>query len=397
MKGHVRQRGKAGAWYAVFDNGTVNGKRNQKWQRLDAKTKKEAEKELVKLLNAVNTNTYTEPSKVTLAEYLDKWIESKKAKGSLSRRSLERYQDVLRLYVKPYIGQVPLTKLQPLQIEECYQKAMRERMDKEPGTRSATTIRGAHVILGAALRQAVIWRMLVWNPMDGVEAPKVKKPKMTVLDEEQTMKLLAAMRGTDLYMPCLLAVAAGMRRNEILALRWADINFKTGTLHVRQALEESGETKQVTFKEPKTDHGRRPVTLPGFALDELKAWKREQAERRLEKGSEWRDLDLVCDRGDGLYHRPMHFSMKFMRFVQKLDLPRVKLHALRHGHATHLLKAGVPAKVISERLGHGRIGTTLDMYVDVLEGMQQDAALKLDAVYREAKGQNATDWKRKAK
>lgn len=381
MQGHLRQRGKK--WYLVFDMGRdATGKRHQRWQPLDAKTKREAEKEQAGLIHKLNTGELVEPSKMTVAAYLDKWLETA-ARPKLTKRSFDRYSDIVRLYLVPHVGGQLLTKLAPMHIQECYAALLRDGRGRSPGGLSPQTVRGAHVVLHAAMRQAVKWQMLMRNPADAVESPRAKSPEAAALDESDAMQILAATKGGLLYIPTLLAVMTGMRRGEILALKWREVDLTKGMLTVNKALEESRAGLDV--KEPKTYHGRRTITLPSLAVEELKAYKREQAQRRLLLGPGYTDQDLVCENGTGGIYRPVNFSMHFMRFVARHQLPKVKFHELRHSHASQLLKAGVPAKVVQERLGHANINITLGIYGHVLPGMQEDAALRIDAALREAR------------
>jgi integrase len=195
--------------------------------------------------------------------------------------------------------------------------------------------------------------------------------------------LLAAIRHTRVYWPTLIALATGARRGEILALRWKNIGDDTGTVRIVESLEQT--KSGLRFKPPKSGKPRA-ITLPSFALDELRRWRREQAEELLRLGVRQTADSLVCARADAEPMQPRSLTHEFTRLVSRVpDIPRVRFHDLRHSHATQLLLAGVHPKIAQERLGHSTIAITLDLYSHVTETMQEDAAARIDAAFRGAK------------
>ena len=205
---------------------------------------------------------------------------------------------------------------------------------------------------------------------------------MTTLTAEECGRLLAAVRHRRLYWPVLLALATGMRRGEILALRWRNVDLDSGTIRVVESL---AQTKQgLRFKPPKSDRSRG-VTLPAAVIEELRRLKREQAEELLNLGVRQSAATLLCGRADGEPLQPRSLTHEFAILMGRLsDLPRVRFHDLRHSHATQLLLAGIHPKVAQERLGHSTIATTFDLYSHVTATMQEEAAAKLDSVFRSA-------------
>jgi len=233
-----------------------------------------------------------------------------------------------------------------------------------------------HRVLREALKHAVIDGVLVANPADRVPAPRRVRRELDVLDQAQTARLLELAKGTRLYIPVLLAVAAGLRRGEVLGLRWDDLDLRAGTLSVQQTLEA---TKHgLSLKPPKTPKSRRMVPLPAFAIEVLREHERLVAEHRLQLGSAYQNHNLVCAAPDGKPWNPDTLTPAFADFICRSDLPRIRFHDLRHGHATLLLKHGIHPKIVSERLGHATVGLTLDTYSHVLPGMQEQAALALE-------------------
>ena len=372
MTGHIRQRS-PGSWEIKFDAGRdpVTGKRKTRFVSVKG-GKKAAQQELRRLLGAVDEGRFVEPSKLTVAQYLERWLDEH-AKHAVSGKTFERYGELLRLHAIPVIGRHPLTRLEPLHIQACH-SAMRERV------LSAQTVKHCHRVLSQALRQAVRLRLLASNPADAVDAPRVARTEMKVLDQAQTATLLKATEGSSIYAPVLLAVTTGMRRGEILGLHWKDVDLDRSHLSVAQTLEET-KAKGLVFKAPKTERSRRTITLPAIAVDGLRRHRTRQAEDRLRAGPIWIDHDLVCCRPDGMPLSPRQLSKTFAALSRRLGLG-VRFHDLRHTHISHLLAAGVHPKVASERAGHASISITLDVYSHLIPGMQEDAASRIDAALR---------------
>jgi integrase len=224
--------------------------------------------------------------------------------------------------------------------------------------------------------------MIGRNPADAVEAPRKRSTEMQTLDVPSIGRLLEAAEGTQQYVPVLLAVTTGMRRGEIFALKWDNVDLRSGKLFVRHSLEKSKDG--LRFKEPKTPRAKRCIALPAFVVEALKRHKRLLAQHRLAIGPAYCDLGIVCPREDGKPRHPDTFSTAFCVLRAKVGLPTLRFHDLRHTHASQLLAEGVHPKVVSERLGHSTINLTLDTYSHVMPGMQEDAARKIDQALRHA-------------
>jgi len=385
MKGHLRERGK-GNWWAVVDIGRdpETGKRRQKWHRLAATGKRQAQQELSKLLADLAGGTYVEPAKLTVGEYLERWLADY-ARVNVAAKTFERYEGIIRRHLIPNLGGYPISKLQPLHIQEYYSRALQSgRLDKRPGNLSPTTVLHHHRVLREALGQAVRWQIIPRNPADAVEPPRPARKEMRVLTAEQIDRLLETAKGTPLYMPILLAAATGMRRGEILGLRWQDVDLNAATVSVCRTLEIT--KGRMAFKEPKSAKSRRVITLPAFAVEALRCHRIEQAEHRLRVGPAYEDQGLVCatERGTPMI---FNFERDYLALLNKANIPRVRFHDLRHSHATLLLAQGVHPKIVSERLGHSAVGITLDTYSHVLPAMQKEAAEKIDSLFRATNGQ----------
>jgi integrase len=390
MKGHIRERGED-SWAIILDIGRdpETGKRRQKWHTFHG-TKRDAQREMRSLLNDLDAGAYVEPDKMLVKKYLERWLASY-AKAQVSPKTFERYAEIVRCHLIPALGGLKLAALRPLQIQAYYASAVesgrRPRRGKVvvvPRGLSARTVLHHHRVLREALHQAVKWQMLARNPADSVEPPRPITTEMRALDEMETVRLIEASACGRLYLPILLAATTGLRRGEVLAVRWRDIDLEAGTLAVRQSLEQTKEG--LSFKEPKTQKGRRVIALPQLAIDALRRHKAEQAKIRLMLGPGYQANDLVCCQPDGRPFKPGNITNSFAELIECLKIPRLRFHDLRHGHATLLLRQGIHPKVVSERLGHSTVGITLDVYSHVLPGMQEEAARKVDAALRGALG-----------
>jgi integrase len=380
MKGCIYPRGER-KWALVIDlpRGT-DGKRKQKWHTITG-TKKDAERELTRLLHELNTGGYVEPSKLTVGKHLEQWL--KDIQPTVTPKTLQTYRGHVRAQIVPALGHIRLDKLTARQIQTFYTDTLSAGRKDGKGGLSAQSVKHIHRVLSTALAQAVRLQLLLRNPCAAVEPPRTPRREMHCLDESQTVQLLSAARGTRLYIPILLAVTTGMRRGEILGLRWADVDLEAGVLAVRQSLEQT--IGNLRFKTPKSGKSR-VVSLPEILQRELHKHKGAQAERRLLLGSAYQNHDLICPQENGGPWHPDSLTHGFAVLIRGTDLPPVRFHDLRHSHATQLFKRGVNVKVVSERLGHSTATLTLDVYSHVLPGMQQEAARHVDAALSAAVG-----------
>jgi integrase len=377
MKGHICRRSK-GSWTIVINLGKDgNGRRKQKWLTVRGK-KSAAQKELRRILHQLDTGSFVDPGNTTVAEYLAHWLETT-AKHKVSRNTFSRYSAIVHSHLKPAIGQHALLKLRPGHIQAYYAEALSS--GRKGGTKglSPTSVLQHHRVLRQALKKAVRERLLVWNPTDAVDPPRRAHHEMPTLDEDQTLQLLKAAASSRVSIPVLLALTTGMRRGEILALRWKDVDLDAKSLSVQRTLEQAGSS--LSFKQPKTRKARRVVALPKIAVRVLRQHRSRQSEHKLLLGKAYEDNDLICPRPDGRPYAPNSFSSTFRKMLRQTTLPPIRFHDLRHTHATLLLRQGIHPKVVSERLGHSTIGITLDIYSHVLPGMQEEAAARLDSVF----------------
>jgi integrase len=331
----------------------------------------EAKRELTRLLSAIDVGEHVDPSRVTLGDWLDTWITATKAE--VSGKTHERYAEIVRCYLRPALGAIPLQKLTTTHIAAAYGD-----FDRNPSPR---TRRHVHRILTSALARAVEQQRLARNPAAALKRlPKVERKPVNTLTVEQSTQLLGAIRHTTTYWPVLIALATGMRRGEILALRWKNVDLDSGTVRVVESLEQT--KVGLKFKSPKAEKARA-APLPRFAIAALREWKRKQAEALLRLGVRQDPDTLVCPREDGKPKQPDSLTHEFTYLVARAGVPRVRFHDLRHSHATQLLAQGVHPKIVQERLGHSTIAITMDLYSHVSDTMQANAVTRLDAAYED--------------
>ena len=385
MTGYLRQRS-PGTWEISYELAAspMSGRRRRATATVRG-TRKEAERELRRLLVAVDTGAHVDPTRITVGQWLTSWLAD--VRQEVAPRTYERYKEILDNFAVPALGDLRLATLAPIHIKDVYSAlATGGRLDKKPGGLAPQTRRHIHRILSAALARAVEERLLARNPADDFKKrqPKVERRPMVTLTAEQSQFLLDMILHTRVYWPVLMGSATGMRRGEILALRWKNIDLDRASLSVVESLEETKDG--LRFKPPKNDKPRA-ITLPAFAVDELRRLKRQQAEGLLLLGVRQMGDTLFCARADGEPLQPRSLTHEFTRLIGRLraDLPRIRFHDLRHSHATQLLTAGIHPKVVQERLGHSSIAITQDLYSHVIPTLQQDAAARLEGVFAAAR------------
>lgn len=386
MRGSLRRRSPEG-WELTLSVGWDPRKKKyiKKSYTIRARTKAEAQAEQARILSELASGSFIDPTTITVHAYLQDWLAQCKTKG-LSARTVEGYEGIVERYLFPALGKIALQKLSPAQVERFYTELLTHgRRRGEGNGLSEQTVLHVHRVLRSALKRAVRLRLLPANPCDAVEPPRPRREEMHALDGRETNRLLDLLSGSDddiLYLSSSLAVSTGMRRGEILGIKWPDIDTKTKTLTVRRSLQKTRDG--LAFKQPKTARSLRTITLTDRALRDLQAHRAKQAEQRLLLGPAYHDDGLVFARPDGRPVDPDAVSQAFAKFRTAHGF-KVRFHDLRHTHATLLLKNGEPVKVVSDRLGHSTSVLTLDTYAHVLPGMDAAAAERFERMLDEEK------------
>jgi integrase len=356
-----------GRWTAVISLGIgADGKRDRKQVYGETKaavlTKIDDERRKA-LLRAPRE---MESERVTMEEYLTVWLEEI-VKPTIRARTYQSYKGAIDRHISPRIGTTRLGKLKPITLQRFYSQLEREKV-------GARTRQLVHVTLATALKRAVRLNLIETNPVDGVDAPRVPKAQTTALTFEEMEKLLDALRDHRLLALFITGFTTGMRPGEILGLQWQDINFDEATIAVRRTIEDHAGKSVVG--EPKTAGSRRRIDIPARCVRALKQHKEKMFHEGL-RACAW-----VFPSTTGTPLGIRNVSRLFKEKLEAAGLPlTVRLYDMRHTAATLALVAGVPLKVVSERLGHSSIKITADTYQHVTPSLQRDALTKLDKLF----------------
>ena len=372
MRGHIAKKGNR--YYAVIYEGVdpATGKDKRRWHPA-GDNRKDAERVLADLIKRVHDGDYRSPDKITLGDYLLKrWLPTKRVR--LKPSTAESYERIIRLHINPNIGHIPVQKLRPEDLDTLYARLLTEgKRNGSGGGLSAQTVRNVHITIQRALSDAERKGTVVRNVADLADAPTISRNSrtMSVWTSDELRAFLEAISDHYLYPLYLLAATTGMRRAEIAGLVWRNVDLDTARLTVSQQLL-SVEYKLIE-SDLKTPTSRRTIDLDPHTVTQLRLHRRHQLEDRMATGRRHKD-GYVFAKPDGSPIHPDLISQTFERLLAKLDLPRIRLHDLRHTHATILLQQGINPKVVSERLGHDSVSFTMDVYQHVLPGMQAQAA-----------------------
>jgi len=381
MRGHIKKRSK-NSYSIVIDlgNDPLTGKRQQKWQTVHG-TKKDAERALNKVLSNLDDGLFTCQTKITVAEFLLQWLKDYVATNT-APRTRERYEQIVNLHLIPNLGRIFLTRLEPNHIQSYYSRALSSgRLDGKGGL-SARTVLHHHRILSESLNHAVKWGYVVRNVAQVVSPPRPVRKEITTLAPEniptffEEAKKLESKSGLPYYIIFLTALHTGMRRGELLGLKWSDVDFGGNVISVSRSLQVLKGGRFV-FSEPKTLNARRLIAMTPTLAEELKRYQIEQEIQRSFLGIQLHNEDIVFSRPDGKPISPNNVSPAFTKVLRRAGL-KLRFHDLRHSHATLMLRAGVHPKIVSERLGHATVALTLDTYSHVLPGLQEAAARTFD-------------------
>lgn len=368
MRGHIRQRAKdKKTWSVVIELNKVNGKRKQKWYTIHG-DKKDAEKFLTEKLRELDTGTLIDSKNINVRQYFNYWYEQH-CLTKLAPTTYESYRRNLDNYILEELGYIRLEDLQPMHLQSFYTKCSKNGLSNK-------TILYFHRIIHCALNQAMKWQFIIRNVADCVDTPKPKKYNAKFLNDKEVLELINVITNTELYIPVMIAIATGMRRGEILGLTWKNVDLENGIIRVTQALYPTKEG--LVILHPKTENSIRNISIPLTLLNILKEHKKNQNKIKVKLGNNYIDNDLVCCIINGQPIHPTTLNHKFHNLLKKNHLPLIRFHDLRHSHASLLLKEKVPAKVISERLGHSNVNITLNLYSHIYKETNMEVANTFD-------------------
>jgi integrase len=337
-----------------------------------AATRREAERLVHELLAERARGVLPPPGRLTVRQFLEEWLAG--VTHRLKPQSVQIYRIRLEQNILPLLGDRRLAALQPLELERLYRRLLEEGL-------GPATVRNVHSIVHKALADAVRRGYLSTNPADRVDPPRAAHPAAgAALTAEEARQLLAAARGDRLEALAVLALTTGMRKGELLALRWRDVDLEARVVRVTGTLVYLG--GEYRIQEPKTASSRRAVALAELACSALRAHRQRQLEERLRAGPAWHDLDLVFCREDGYYLNPKAPLEWFHRVLERAGLRKVRLHDLRHTAATLAIASGVDVRTTGALLGHASAKMTLDTYGHALPRAAEAAARAIDAALR---------------
>ncbi len=367
-RGSIYKR--AGRWAYRVDAGTdpETGKRRQVL-RQGFKTRREAERALVEAQQSIDNGTMVAKSSMKVAAFLDQWLASQR--GRLKESTLHSYE-ITSNRIRSGLGHIQLQSLTPLQIERFYADLLDHGRANGTGL-SPKTVRNTHTVLRKALSDAERLGLVQRNAAASARGPAVERPEFTVWSSHDLQQFFEAAKETPLYAPFVVLATTGMRRGEVLGVRWKDIDLDSGELAIVQTV--TAVDGRITVGTPKTRGSRRVIYLDETTVTVLRQHRRRQREDQLARGPDWNtSSDLAFTDEFGMPIPPDWFSKEFGRLIAAAGVPRIRLHDVRHTYATLALKAGVHPKVVSERLGHSTIAITLDLYSHVTPGMAKGAA-----------------------
>ena len=369
MSGHIRRRGKR-SWQLKFDLGRdpVTGKRETRYHNYVG-TRRGAEAELTRLTAEALRGAYVDVTPETVIAFLERW-DRDWASGNVSPKTVERYRGIIGKQINPNIGKRPIQKLRAVDLQELYAKLLRDGL-------APRTVGHVHRLLHRALGHAATWGVVQQNVASLVSPPRVNAIEIEIIREDEIKVVLDKLRGRPLYMIATLGLATGMRRGELLALRWQDVDLDGGKLRIERSLEQT-KAGGLRFKSPKTRRGRRTITIPTSIAAELRAHLKDQQERRLALGAGRPPADALVFPARDFATRSPNALTKEWGFAMK---GKVSLHALRHTHASSLIAAGVDVLTISRRLGHASPAITLAVYGHLFSNTDDRAAEVVEAMF----------------
>ncbi|WP_314591412.1 site-specific integrase [Paenibacillus terrigena] len=370
MPVHKDEKAKKNPWFFQFYTGEIiNGKR-ERIKKRGFRTKKEADAAMVKAKAELERGEFVKGKKISVAEYMNSWLDNKQDLNTVTR---ELYESYLRIHIIPDLGHHPIDKLCSMDIQN-FISVLRGKGLAE------NTVKRIFSVINTALNQAFRMELVRRNVARVVSKPKGERRELKVWDLETINRFLEATHDGSRYSIAMyLALMTGMRQGELLGLRWADIDFDNKTIHVQQSLARDGKTINHTLKSKKSI---RSVAISTETVARLKEQRKLIVMEMVKEGEEYQKNDLVICSSKGTPASTRSIMKVWNKFIERLELPRITFHDLRHTHASLLLQQGVHPKIVSERLGHSSVVITLDTYSHLLPNLQADAADGLDLLIK---------------
>lgn len=389
MAGSIEKRGKNSYRLTVAEGFDLNGKPMIHRKTVHG-TKKDAEVELAKFVTEVQNGLVVDGKSLRFSEFTEIWKRDYGSK-ELAPTTYKRYCRMLETRILPYFGHFYINKIRPTDIMKFYDLLEKDtqlvRKKGNNGTKtkkplSGKTILEHHRLLRAMLHKAVYWQLIVANPAERVQAPKAKKPKRKSYDDEQTKILLEnlellSVEDTKYKVAIILTIFTGVRLGELMGLEWQDVDFENGIISINRSSQYLSDMGVFT-KTPKTESSIREIAIPEFIISLLEEYKLWYEEQKSIYGELWTNSDRLFVQADGKPMHPSSISKWFVRYVSTIGLPVINFHGLRHTNASLLVAQNVDIAVVSARLGHAQISTTLDFYVHPLLSHNRKAGYALE-------------------
>ncbi len=389
MAGSIEKRGKNSYRLTVAEGFDLNGK-PMIHRKIVHGTKKDAEVELAKFVTEVQNGLVIDGKSLKFSEFTEIWKRDYGSK-ELAPTTYKRYCRMLETRLLPYFRHFYINKIRPTDIMKFYDLLEKDtqlvRKSGNNGAKtkkplSSKTILEHHRLLRAMLHKAVYWQLIVANPAERVQAPKARKPKRKSYDDEQTKILLEnleklSVEETKYKVAIILTVFTGVRLGELMGLEWQDVDFKNGIISINRSSQYLSDMGVFT-KTPKTESSIREIAIPEFIISLLEEYKLWYEDQKSIYGELWTNSDRLFVQADGKPMHPSSISKWFVKYVSTIGLPVINFHGLRHTNASLLVAQNVDIAVVSARLGHAQISTTLDFYVHPLLSHNRKAGYALE-------------------
>ena len=364
-------------WEARYTAGYDPGSGKQIQRTITGKTQKEVSQKLKVATAAIDAGTYTEPSKMTVGEWLDIW--TKEYLSQIKPRTAESYIIIANNHLKPGLGGTKLDRLDTHTVQTFYNGL------SECKKLSAKTVRNIHGVLHKALQQAVKNKYISYNPADDPVLPTPRKPEIKPFDDDQIKAFLKAVKGHTYEFLFVTVLFTGMREGEALGLRWSAVNLAKGTININSQLQKIVGVKEYQLITPKNGKGRC-ITPPPFVIDTLQRVKDQQLENKNRYGECWEDSGFVFtnELGQHLTPKPVYDSYK--KIVAEIGVPEARFHDLRHSYAVASIRSGDDIKTVQENLGHATAAFTLDVYGHVTDQMKKESANRMERYIQSVSG-----------
>lgn len=366
--------------YILYVRDPATGKKKQKWVG-GFKTKKEATEELRKKEAQIELGTYDVYEGLSTRDYLLDWFENVH-KPNLKPSTARGYSVNIRNHILPYIGNVPIKSLSRNDITKLYNTLLAKGL-------SPTSVKYVHHVLSKALNDALASDLIAKNPCLYASVPKQQRYRAVVLNNEQSQRLLQTASTTDIYLELLFAMCLGLRRGEVLGLKFSDFDFYTGTVHIQRQITVTDDGCEFGISTLKTEESDRVLYVPAHLLDIVKARQKECKEDKIRHGKQYNNLGFVCCDEFGNYKNPYTLYRKYKRLLEECDLPDIRFHDLRHTYATQMIENNVPLTSVSHMLGHSSISITADVYCGVINA-NKEASYVADKLFFQNKAELAS-------